>query len=89
MQHVLNPIFIGLGEKDDMVPASLKSDLEQWMGITEGAHPASQSPTKFVVYPAMKHGFAARPDTKDPLIREQYLKSFTDTVTFFSRWLQC
>lgn len=71
-------MYIGLAEEDDMVPETLAQDLETWtkrekVQATMGS------------YLGVGHGFAARPATQDPLIREQYDRAFDATVTFFQK----
>jgi dienelactone hydrolase len=58
-----------------MVSPTLVEDLKGWL-IAKKADFDSR------VYPAMKHGFAARPDTDDSKIKEQYLRAFQDSVAF-------
>ena len=76
------PLYVGLAEKDDMVPASLPHDLRHWSsaGMREDA------PLTLEIYPGMRHGFAARPDTKDENIRTQYQKAFERTVQHFAKF---
>jgi hypothetical protein len=72
-------LYVGLAEKDDMVPATLSSDLPRWAheGLVDG------TPFELAIYSGMRHGFAARPDTEDESIRQQYESAFKRTVQHF------
>lgn len=81
---MLCPTYIGLAELDQMVPPTLKQDLEQWAKLSSGNITGQTKPAvTFSVYPGMDHGFAARPDTTDPAIAVQYARAFEDTIDFF------
>ena len=72
---VLGPIFIGYAEDDQMVSPTLIQDLNGWLS-------ASGASFETRVYPEMKHGFAARPDTDDPGIKKQSIQAFEDSTEF-------
>ncbi|KAK4946332.1 hypothetical protein LTR10_014530 [Elasticomyces elasticus] len=76
------PLYIGLAEKDDMVPASLPSDLEKWASTKM----KQNVPFILETYADMNHGFAARPDTEDELILQQYQAAFQRTLQHFSQF---
>jgi dienelactone hydrolase len=83
MADVQAPLYIGLAEKDDMVPASLPEDLQTW--ATTKMRP--NVPFTVEIYPDVGHGFAARPDTKDDLIRAQYERGFQRTIEHFAKFV--
>ena len=70
------PTYAGLAEKDQMVPETLPQDLKNW-SLRNSVN------LQIETYPGMKHGFAARPEAKDPVEREQYNSAFSRTVDFF------
>jgi len=63
-----------------MVPPTLAQDLNRWLKAKGVSYESK-------IYPEMKHGFAARPDTGDPKIKEQYQKAFEDSVKFLQKHL--
>ena len=79
VQGLSSPTFIGLAELDEMTPPTIKEDLERWTGSTLGSKPR----VSIEVYPGVDHGFAARPDSANPVILAQYTKAFDDSVEFF------
>ncbi|EXJ70647.1 uncharacterized protein A1O5_05637 [Cladophialophora psammophila CBS 110553] len=72
------PLYIGLGEKDQMVPSTLKEDLERWLSASKVRG------FTISVYPGMDHGWTIRPDNDDPEIRHQCKQAFEDAVKFLS-----
>lgn len=74
------PVYVGLAENDEMVPARLAQDFETWSKTLLNP----DVPFTLQVYSGMGHGFAARPNTQDVDIRKQYKKAFTDTVDFLT-----
>ena len=82
MKGIKVPVYIGMAEKDDMVPVSLPNDLWAWSatGMREDV------PFNLEIYPGMRHGFAARPDTEDENIRTQYQQAFERTVQHFAKF---
>ncbi|KAJ4152120.1 hypothetical protein NW765_017629 [Fusarium oxysporum] len=79
IKDIRAPVFIGLAEEDDMVPETLAQDLETWT-TRENVQAG------FGSYPGVGHGFAARPATQDPVIREQYQRAFDAALTFFQKY---
>ena len=81
LHGVKAPLYVGLAEKDDMVPATLPDDLPAWAakGLVDGV------PFDLDIYPGMKHGFAARPDTHDESIRQRYCQALSKTLKHFAR----
>ncbi|KAK5311794.1 hypothetical protein LTR93_011592 [Exophiala xenobiotica] len=73
------PLYIGLAEKDSMVPPSLPQDLQAWTKRPSGG------PVCIEEYPGMDHGFAARPDSQDAMIHEQYDRAYRRVVQFFRK----
>ncbi|OAP56478.1 hypothetical protein AYL99_09657 [Fonsecaea erecta] len=82
MNGIRAPLYIGLAEKDDMVPASLPEDLRRW--ARSGMKPGV--PFKMESFPHMGHGFAARPDTEDASVRAQYQRAFQRTLEHFIKF---
>lgn len=76
LKNIHVPLCVGLAEKDEMIPAAFEQDLQAWTT-------ADKTKISLEVYPGMGHGFAARPDTDDPVMREQYERAFNTTVSFF------
>lgn len=70
------PVYVGLAEKDEMVPPSLEQDLREWSKQGMG-EPGS---LVIEVYPGMTHGFAARPNSEDDKVLEQCDKAFQSAV---------
>lgn len=70
------PVYTGLAELDNMVPESLPEDLASWAK-------ASQVDLELETYPKVNHGFAARPEAKDPKDRRQYEAAFERATSFF------
>lgn len=86
MAGVRAPLYVGLAEKDTMVPASLPDDLQTWWAAAASSNmPAADTQFTMEIYPGVGHGFAARPDTKDEVIREQYERAFQRTVEHFNK----
>ncbi|KAH7070611.1 dienelactone hydrolase [Paraphoma chrysanthemicola] len=81
MDGVNIPLYAGLAACDDMVPASLAADLQGW----STSRMDNQSLFTLEIYPNVGHGFAARPDTKDGTVKEQYIQAFTRTVAFLAK----
>ncbi|KAH7082314.1 hypothetical protein FB567DRAFT_447715, partial [Paraphoma chrysanthemicola] len=81
MDGVSIPLYAGLAACDDMVPASLATDLRGWAT----SRMANESLFTLEIYPNVGHGFAARPDTKDEIVKEQYIKAFKRTVTYLAK----
>ncbi|KAJ4176752.1 hypothetical protein NW767_015344 [Fusarium falciforme] len=79
IKDIKAPVYIGLAEEDDMVPETLAQDLGTW---------TKQENVEAVMgsYPGVGHGFAARPATQDPVIREQYDRAFDAALTFFQKY---
>lgn len=69
------PLFIGCGEKDDMVSPTLAEDLNSALA-------AAGNKFKIRIYPGMPHGFAARPNHDDEEIKTQFNQAFEDAVCF-------
>ncbi|KIW24045.1 uncharacterized protein PV07_09784 [Cladophialophora immunda] len=82
MDGIQAPLYIGLAEKDDMVPASLPEDLCHWANSRMGPN----VPFKIESFPQMGHGFAARPDTDDGNVRAQYQTAFIRTLEHFNEF---
>lgn len=61
-----------------MVPETLARDFESWTRQEEVQATVG-------LYPGVGHGFAARPATQDPFIREQYDRAFDTAMTFFQK----
>lgn len=59
-----------------MVPKSLPQELTDWAA-------EFHVDLTMETYPEVKHGFAARPEAKDPKDKLQYEKAFSRTVAFF------
>ncbi|KIW12696.1 hypothetical protein PV08_09974 [Exophiala spinifera] len=77
------PLYVGLAEKDNMVPASLAQDLQAWTATKMGPN----VPFTMEIYPGVGHGFAARPDTKDENIRTQYEKAFQRSMDHLNKYI--
>ncbi|KIW90068.1 uncharacterized protein Z519_09499 [Cladophialophora bantiana CBS 173.52] len=75
------PLYAGLAEKDDMVPVSLPEDLQAWAVTKMKAN----IPFTMEIYPGVGHGFAARPDTNDDVIRTQYERAFQKSVEHLAK----
>jgi dienelactone hydrolase len=82
MHGVQTPLYIGLAGEDDMVPASLPDDLRVWS--SSGMEP--DVPFVMETFPGVGHGFAARPDTDDEVVRGQYRRAFQRTLEHFARF---
>lgn len=82
LSNIKAPLYIGLAEHDDMVPATLPDDLNLWAskGLVEGVS------FDLTIYPGMGHGFAARPNTQDYGIRQQYERAFRETIVHFNKY---
>ncbi|KAL3479230.1 hypothetical protein BJX99DRAFT_255756 [Aspergillus californicus] len=83
------PVYIGLAEKDDMMPASLADDLRTWFSMSgaslqqHGESPDVSSPSfTLEIYPGMAHGTAARPNTKDTDISKQYARALRAAIQY-------
>ncbi|KAJ5780733.1 hypothetical protein N7457_005893 [Penicillium paradoxum] len=77
------PTYVGLAEFDNMVPPTLKEDLERWATISGEPDERRRFEPVVSVYPGVDHGFAARPDTNDPVVAAQYAKALDDASNFF------
>lgn len=79
---VKNPILFNCAEEDPMFAASYAKQLEQeWAtNVDKPAH-------KFVVYPNTVHGFAARPNLGDKLVKQAFEKAFSEGVEFWKAHL--
>jgi dienelactone hydrolase len=76
------PLYIGLAEKDEMVPETLEQDFKNWsMTILQPGVAFSLE-----IYSGMGHGFAARPDTEDEDIRREYTKAFDAALDFLTKY---
>lgn len=53
-----------------MVPPTLERDLKEWIKPVKGATFSIE------VYPGVGHGFAARPDAQNSIIKEQYERAY-------------
>lgn len=71
------PTYVGLAEKDQMVPDTLPQDLKTWSS-------KNNVNLQIEMYPGMNHGFAARPEAKDPGEKAQYDLAYSRTVEFFA-----
>jgi dienelactone hydrolase len=78
VKGVTAPVYAGLAENDEMIPASFARDLQAWM-MQEAAAPFTME-----IYPGMKHGFGARPDSADEDVRRQYERAFQRTIGFLN-----
>lgn len=76
------PLSIGLAEKDEMVPATLAQDFENWSKTIL----KPEVPFSLQIYSGMGHGFAARPDTEDDDIRREYTKALVDALDFLTKY---
>lgn len=78
MDGVQASLYVGLAADDDMVPATLATDFQDWsrLRMKEGV------PFTMEIYPGVGHGFAARPDTNDEHIRSQYVRALKATIGF-------
>lgn len=83
MDGIQAPLYIGLAENDDMVPASLPTDLDHW------ASKRMKANVPFILesYAGMNHGFAARPDTQDEEILRQYQVAFQRTLVHLAQFI--
>jgi dienelactone hydrolase len=70
------PVYAGLAENDQMVPKSLPRELKDWAA-------KYHVDLTLDTYPEVKHGFAARPEAKDPKDKEQYEQAFIRAEAFF------
>ncbi|KIW69226.1 hypothetical protein PV04_05114 [Phialophora macrospora] len=83
MRGVRAPVYIGLAGEDDMVPASLSDDLRAWSSSGMEPNVAFGMET----FPGVGHGFAARPDTDDEVVRGQYRRAFLRTLEHFAKFV--
>ncbi|KAF2846856.1 alpha/beta-hydrolase [Plenodomus tracheiphilus IPT5] len=78
MNNIKVPLYVGLAADDDMVPANLAADIQEWSTTRMKGGVSLTLET----YPDVGHGFAARPDTEDANVREQYNRALRRTIEF-------
>ncbi|ETN36186.1 uncharacterized protein HMPREF1541_08463 [Cyphellophora europaea CBS 101466] len=82
LEGVQAPVYIGLAGADTMVPASLHDDLMMWRA--NGME--RMVPFEMEVYPDMPHGFAARPESENLIIRAQYCKALEKAAEHLAKY---
>jgi dienelactone hydrolase len=82
VQGLQIPFFVGLAEKDTWVPVSLAESLHYWVGPRKDQN----DHLEIEIFPGVGHGFAARPDTQDRVIFEQYQIAMAKATAFLDKY---
>ncbi|SNX84240.1 related to AIM2 - cytoplasmic protein involved in mitochondrial function or organization [Melanopsichium pennsylvanicum] len=79
---IKNAILFNCAEEDPMFAEAYAKQVEK-----EWSEKGDKPPHKFVYYPNTVHGFAARPNLGDKLVKEAFEKAFVNSVDFWKAHL--